>query len=375
MLSSGEAVELRELHRRAYAPGGSLSAADAARLHNLEDKRVAAAMSPEKAQAGDTAAVGGSAGDAVDSGASGDAGPTDDVDRSAGLAVEVTDGADSTDPVGRHGRRGILTRRWFPYAAVGLVLLLGFGIGFVVFGQSIIRSMALSLAVGAEQVRLEAEADFDPGSITALGQAHGATIWHATRDEGENQCLLLTIDERNESACVPNDQFDQLGGGLYASMSLPADDDGDVSGLNVTVVRDVDGRLAVVAQVWSPDEMWDWRSQYSEDELAIIDRIESETGVGGEFLQIVGYDDDRPVWQEFSGPSGCVIVATVGSVERACAEDASAPIVLEVVGPDGTATRYHVTASDTRGPMLTIERVTAAAPDGVIDDTTGEVIE
>ncbi|HWV49346.1 MAG TPA: hypothetical protein VN035_07810, partial [Microbacterium sp.] len=269
----------------------------------------------------------------------------------------------------------IRTRRWFPYAAVGLVLLIGFGIGFVVFGQSVMRSIALSLAVGAEQVQLEAEGDYDPGSITPLGQSHGATIWHATRGEGKNHCLVITLEDRVEPVCVPGDQLNQPGGGLYASMDLPPDDDGGVSGLNVTVTRDIDGELAVVAQVWDSYDVWDWRAQYTEDELAIVDRIESETGVDGEFLQIVGYDGDRPVWQEFSSTRACVIVAVVGSVERACADEASAPAVLAIEHPDGTVTHYLVTTSDTRGPTLTIERIPAPAPalDAAIDDRTGDV--
>lgn len=402
--------ELRELRAKAYGPDGELTDAEARRLQELQalvrgaateraastaatavpaaDRRNAAGErrgvpSPSGASRDDDAVHsagvgrGGNADADVDMSGVRDprhaAAATSDAGSEDALAGSDTDDAASTGLAGQDSRRGIRTRRWFPYAAVGLVLLIGFGIGFVVFGQSVMRSIALSLAVGAEQVQLEAEGDYDPGSITPLGQSHGATVWHATRGEGKNHCLVITLEDRVEPACVPGDQLNQPGGGLYASMDLPPDDDGGVSGLNVTVTRDIDGELAVVAQVWDSYDVWDWRAQYTEDELAIVDRIESETGVAGEFLQIVGYDGDRPVWQEFSSTRACVIVAVVGSVERACADEASAPAVLEIANPDGTSTRYHVTTSDTRGPTLTIERGSAPGADAAIDDRTGDV--
>ncbi|WP_406246330.1 hypothetical protein ACI7YT_14395 [Microbacterium sp. M] len=380
--------ELRELRAKAYGPGGGLTDAEARRLEELEAlvRGTTPAPTPQADSAAGDAAVDGSASvpqwtDPQGSGAAADVclrtGPDATGDRNADAgdleAAGESRGSGESPETAKPGIRGILTRRWFPYAAVGLALLIGFGVGLAVFGQAVMQSVALSLAAGAEQAELEAEGSYDPGSITPLGQSHGATIWHATRDEGKNHCLVITLEDRIEPACVPGDQLSQPGGGLYASMNLPADGDGDVSGLNVTVIRDINDDLAVVAHVWDSNDVWDWRSQYSEDELAIVDRIESETGVGGEFLQIVGYDGDRPVWQEFSGPSACVIVAVVGSVERACAQDASSPVVLEVANPDGTSTSYRVTTSDTRGPTLTIERASAPGMDAAIDDRTGDV--
>ncbi|WP_460797164.1 hypothetical protein [Microbacterium sp. GXF0217] len=383
--------ELRDLRAKAYGPGGRLTDAEARRLQELEALvRGTGAERPGGADANavplpDGRPAGGDAPDSLPSGgapvpagaraegiawtadSAGDAGSDD---RAA--AAEAAE-ADATAPAEDGARRGIRTRRWFPYAAVGLVLLIGFGIGFVVFGQSVLRSVALSLAVGAEQVALEADGDYDPGSITPLGQSHGATIWRATRDEGEEQCLLLTLDEQSESNCVPSEQFGQQNGGLYASLNMSAGEGDDASELSVSVVRDIHGDLVVVAQVYDPNESWDWRSQYTEEELAIVDRIESETGISGESLQLVGYDGDRPVWQDYSGSSACVIVAVVGSVERACADDANATVVLEIANPDGTVTGYRVTMSDRRGPMLTIERESSAGTDAAIDDKTGDV--
>ncbi|MFB7250929.1 hypothetical protein [Microbacterium sp. NPDC056234] len=368
MTDSIDDGELRDLRAKAYGPGGELTDAEARRLDELQGSaRRAAAESSVTAAA---EPVPDRHGDGI---------PPQPVDAAE---VRTPDGEPGTEPESGvagpdarpqpAGLRGLLKRRWFPVAAVGVALLVGVGIGFVAFGQDIVRSIALSLSVGAEQVELEADGDYDPGSITPIGQSHGVTIWHATRQDGEDRCVVLTIGDRVERTCIPSSQFGEQGAGLYASMNLPADDAGDASGLNVSVGQDIGGDLVVIANVWTP-EMWDWRSQYTEDELAIIDRIERATGIGGEGLQIVGYDDDRPIWLEYTGTGKCVIVAVVDGVERACTQHADEDVTLEIADADRGVARYHVAISSSRGPTLTIERVPAQGIDVSIDDTTEDV--
>ncbi|WP_243230542.1 hypothetical protein [Microbacterium sp. CIAB417] len=368
MLSPEESAELRELQRKAYAPGAEPSDADAARLRALEERRVAPPAPADSSRGGDDegSAV---AESPVDGAASPGAAPA----HAAGGTGEEVDRAKPAEHEAHAPEEQAARprwRRWVPYAAIGLALLVGFGVGFAVFGQTVVRSIALSLAVGAEQAELEASDDYDPGSITAVGQAHGVTIWHATRGEGAEQCVIVTHDAGRDGGCATSAEFEDRSSGLYASVILSGDGDEAGAQLSVSLARTVDGELAVIAEVWTQD-MWDWRSQYTEDELAILERIERETGVDGGVLQIVGYDDTTPVWLEYSGVGVCAIVVAE-DVERACADDPAAPVVLEVRAADGGVTAYHVSESSMRGPVLTIER-TPAVVDVTIDDTTGDV--
>lgn len=378
--------ELRELRAKAYGPGGGLTDAEARRLAELEAlvRGTTPAPTPPADSAAGDAAVDDSAsvpqrtdpqGFRTAGGERLRTGPDAVDDRDAvdlERAGEPRGSGESPGPA-KTGLRGILKRRWFPYATAGLALLIGFGVGFAVFGQAVRQSVALSLAAGAERAELETEGAYDPGSITPLDQTHGATIWHATRQDGDTQCLLLTAGERSEGTCIPTEQFDEQGAGLYAAIALPADEQGDTSSLNVSVVRGLDGDLDVTAQTMVWGLTWDWRSQYTEDELSIIDRIERETGIGGESLQIVGYDGDRPIWLEYTDAGKCVIVAVVDGVERACTQHADEDVTLEVTEGDSGVTRYHVAIPSLRGPTLTIERVPAPGVDAEIDDRTGDV--
>lgn len=386
MLSSGETAQLRELQRRAYAPGGALTDAEARRLEELQ--ALARGVTPALTTPADTSEGGDAAdGDAAawqpfdprisrevdQEGLRFESEALDDRDIDAGDLERAGEGSGESPARAKVGLRGILKRRWFPYASVAFALLIGFCVGFAVFGQAAVQAVALSLAAGAEQAELETEGVYDPGSITPLDQVLGATIWHATRQDGDTQCLLLTAGDRSESTCIPTDQFDEQGAGLHAAIALPADEEGDTSSLNVGVVRGLDGELDVTAQRMTWALTWDWRSQYTEDELSIIDRIERETGIGGEALQIVGYDGDRPIWLEYIDSGKCVIVAVVDGVERACTQHADEDVTLEIAEGDGGVTRYHVAIPNLRGPTLTIERVPAPVLDPGIDDRTGDV--
>ncbi|UYO96332.1 hypothetical protein OED01_12065 [Microbacterium sp. M28] len=365
--------ELRELREKAYGPGGELTAAEAERLEELQAR--ARGTAPARAastelEAGHHDEAPAQASRTIDPPAAGST-----VFREPESLDEPEEGTD-TEPADTRaasaGLRGISKRRWFPFAAVAVALLLGFGAGFAVFGQSVVRSIALSIAVGAEQAALEEAGDYDPGSITPIGQSHGATVWNATRQDGEMQCVVITRDTSEANGCHPTDQIEENGFWLGTSLDIPETEGSPAGSLDVSLVRDVDGDITMVSRFWTADR-WDWRAQYTASELAYIDRIESETGIPGETLQIVGYDDETPIWLEYTGMGTCILVAVIDGVDRACTQYADEDVTLEIAGPDGTVTRYQVTVSSSRGPLLTIERVPAPGVDTGIDDRTGDV--
>ncbi|MGF6823939.1 hypothetical protein M2317_002864 [Microbacterium sp. ZKA21] len=374
-MTDADAAELDELRAKAYGPDGELTDAQARRLDELQERARGAAPTVDASTdpgAVDAAAavLQPSAPETSETSAEGER-----LRAESNLAESDGDAAAEQDVLAHAaGVRGIVARRWFPYAAVGIALLLGFGVGFAVFGQEVLRSVALSLSVGAERAELEARGEYDPGSITPLEQVREATIWHVTRDDGDTQCVLVTVEDRRERACTSTDQFDNHGAGLYAGISLPADVESESSGLNVNVVRALDGDLDVAVQLWTPG-MWEWRSQYTEDELATLDRIERETGISGESVELIGYDGDRPIWVEYLSTGTCIIAALDVTVERACADHPNDPetATLEVDVGDGWVTTYRLSAHDVRPLTLTIERIPAMGPDGAGDETTGDI--
>ena len=362
--------ELRELRAKAYGPGGELTAAEAERLEELQalargTTAHAASAEPDVGQ--DAPAHANLTIDPPAADSTVFRGPESLDDPEEGADVDPADA-----PVEPVGLRGILKHRWFPFAAVAVALLLGFGAGFAVFGQSVVRSIALSIAVGAEQAALEEAGDYDPGSIRPIGQSHGATVWNATRQDGEMQCVVITRDTSEANGCHPTDQIEENGFWLGTSLDIPETEGSPAGSLDVSLVEDVDGDITMVSRFWTADR-WDWRAQYTESELAYIDRIESETGIPGETLQIVGYDDETPIWLEYTGMGTCILVAVIDGVDRACTQYADEDVTLEIAGPDGNVTRYQVTVSSSRGPLLTIERAPAPGADAGIDDRTGDV--
>lgn len=378
-MTEADAVELDELRAKAYGPRGGLTDAEARRLEELQAlTRETTQRAPRVRSTADASTDSGADRDALlrepsDPEGSGTSGEDEPLPAESDLVETDSDSAAEPDARARPaGLRGILDRRWFPYAAVGFALVLGFGVGFAVFGQEVVRSVALSLSVAAEQTELEARGEYDPGSIRPLDRVREATIWHATRDDGERQCVIVTVEERFERACVPADQFDEHRASLYAGISLPAEEESEADGLNVNVVRASDGDLDVHVQIWTPG-MWDWRSHYTEDELGIIERIEDETGVAGESLELIGYDGDRPIWVEYTGAGACII-AVVDAVERACSDHPKDPeTAMLQIADDGWITIYRVSAHDLRPASLTIERAPVPGVDGTIDDTTGDI--
>ena len=348
MLTPEESAELRGLQRRAYAPDGGLSTVDAARLRELEARRVRQAGPPAESSSTvpHTTQVDGEFGSDVPLvGTAGASDPQTPAD-------EATAAGDSDPEPPARGVRMLLRQPWLPAAVAGVALLAGFGIGAFVNSDAI-TTFAVAAANAGQRADLEATEDYDPGSVVAVAEDHGAVIWRATQAQGERQCIVVTFDERSEHQCVASEDLETNGAWVVsASIPLPAEGDRARETLNASLLQDVRGRITVVTQLWSA-EGWDWRSQYTPEELTVVDRLEDE-GFTGQNLQILGYDGTTPVWLDYSGRL-CVIVATPDRTDQACDEDGQQSVRLTVPADEGS-TDYVVTETETRGPVLTIER-------------------
>ncbi len=262
-----------------------------------------------------------------------------------------------------------------PLVAV-LAVFVGLGAGWLAFERD-----AILPGMTAEQQEtltgLEASGTLDPGSVRLLGSKHGADVWEATRDEGALTCLVLTKTPAQQShAC---DEWRDDGAGLGVQTSLSFEEDGEQFMVWAVLVENIDGERVAIIQRQSSDETWDWRSQYTESELAVVDQLEAG-GFDGEWLQLVGYDGEQPIWVH-QAERGCVLVVqNDGTIAQECSEailDIDQTIDLALPG-----VTYSVRNTANRGMTLTIVRTpgidavrcdTETGTCESIDDKTGEV--
>ncbi|MFD5224662.1 hypothetical protein ACFWHT_03485 [Microbacterium sp. NPDC058342] len=326
----------RELEHRAYAPGGSLTDAEAQELRELSIRHVVA-----PAPAPSTPAP---------------AGPTPLKAESVGapealLLREPDDPAQdsSSERDGRSERPRRARRLLVPILAI-LLVLAGLAVGRVAFGQP------GDPAMGAQQqdawAKIEASGEYDPGSVQLLGSKYGVDVWSATKQDQKIECVLLTRGEGPSAGCRSGAQEDQ---GLDLQVSLDYSEGDDDYMVWVNVTDDITGAPAVMFQRDSMTEEWDWRATFDDDELAIIEELEA-AGFAGDGLSIVGYDAGVAVWL-YQREKTCVLAPIDGAVLQNCGEllaDSDRPLALTVEG-----TEYQVRASSNEGNTLTIVRPSA----------------
>lgn len=393
MPDSAEGSRRRELQRRAYAPGGGLTDAEAEELQTLTDRAGARRRELQRrafaagggltdAEADELRALSAPEPDPEpdpERVTSPDVPDPDAPDGSLSLSQGMEPEDESLSPVGSAGvSKGLskapdrARRRWLAPLAAAVALLLGFGAGWLVFGRGDEPSMT------AEQrdtwVQLEGGNDYDSGSVDLIGAQYGVDAWHATKQDGEHECLVLTGGERRpQASCLPAERERNA---YDLQMSTNLEEDGDTISIWAMLTEDVKGEAVVIMQRQNTSEMWDWRSGYSEEELPIAEFLDSK-GYDGDSLQLLGYDGDMPVWLHQYDRT-CLLVATATElIAEACGElDANTNIDVALPG-----SVYSVRWTDMRGPSLTIIR-NAAAGESVeclecptIDDKTGTVRE
>ncbi len=363
MLDAADAARRRELQRRAFAPGGALTPAEAQELRELDARGtstppelVAAAPSPEPADRPVISPVPGHApdGDAADQQRSvdvndadaahgaGDPTPTADADGVAAAPSQPS----SSEVSGRGARR-----RWLLPVVAGLAVLLGFGGGWLAFARGD-GAPAMSEKQQEVWTRIEASGTYDPGSVQLVGDKYGVSVWEATKNGSTTDCLILTRGDDEKTGCVLPEQADSAY--YYGPQTgLEYRDGDDAYMLWATFVEDVSGERRVVVQRQSTSETWDWRSQYDEAELTTAEMLVA-AGFDGEFLQIIGYDGEVPVWLYESERTCLLVERAEGGIAEQCGTlmyDSEPTLELEVPGAT-----YSVHASSTRGYDLTIVR-------------------
>lgn len=316
-----DADELRALQRRAYGREGTLTRAEAARLRELQQASPSVAGDPVPvlfdALAGTS--VPGRESDhrrrieqqpgvvAVD-----DAQTAQDADASGatGASTSVTEAARVPE---LPALRVLLRRHWrlITVASV-LLLVIGFGLSWLVFGPS---STAVALTADEQNRRatLEVESDFDPGTLRAVGKDEdsGAIAWLGTKGSGDLTCAVIDVGEATQSQCQRTSDFEEVGINVQVMLAGEAIDDATATftTVNAYIVLATDGRPMASMQQW--DSSSSILAQFAGDERT---RAEELVAQGFEMnLSIVGYFHEEPVWManrygETVEPETCLIV-------------------------------------------------------------------
>lgn len=195
MLTAEESAELRTLQARAYGQDAELSAADAARLRELERRSDAEAFRDDAEPLAAAAAW-----------------PVTAPSTAGASSLEHAElagtRASSDSPATR--RPGI--RPWIAVLAVIVVFALGAGFGWMLFGQPDRSSIGLTQEQRARGAEIVANGTYDANSLRAMIEREGVMVWLATTDAGESLCLIVDDGADATAACNDEDRvaFDGL---------------------------------------------------------------------------------------------------------------------------------------------------------------------
>jgi len=391
MMDAADAARRRELQRRAYAPGGRLTDAEAAELRALDERALDERDRSERdrmpidapptredvvppAEADAAPAAGAPAQHPTPQHPTHTPGAdTPDVGRDPGNGP--TSGVSAPDAVPASEDPARVRRPWMRVTLVGvLAVLLGLGAGWLVFGRE--AAPVMSAAQSEVFAKLQDSGDYDPGSIALLGDKYDVSVWGATKDGSTSRCLVLTHAKQTTASCVDAKTYEESNPENPLQVNMQYREDETDFMLWAGYTQGIDGRRVVVMQRFDQNTQWDWRSQYTTEELAVVDKL-VEQGFDGEFLQIVGYDGPVPVWL-YQGDRTCVIAQQDDTFAQACGElvyDSGMSLDLAVPG-----VTYSVLAPANRNPLLTILRTSPSITCDVdtgycasVDDTTGDL--
>ncbi|MGB3376204.1 MAG: hypothetical protein WBA87_13820, partial [Microbacterium sp.] len=246
-------------------------------------------------------------------------------------------------------------RRWLLPVIAVVVLLTGFA-----FGRFVLGSGADSVPMNTSQqdawAKLEGADTYVPGSVTLLGSKYGADVWTAHRKETDVECMILTRADDKAEACG---MLEPEQGDFNLQATLAYTDDGVSYSLYATAARDMLGNPISVLQRYANEE-WDWRSTFSDAELATVHTLEA-AGFDGASLSIIGYDGDVPVWV-YQNERYCMMIVRDDVVAQQCSQfGADSSQTLTLNGGDAV---YSVQTSENRGPVLTVTRIPGITTEG-----------
>lgn len=341
MLHESESAELRALQVRAYGRDGGLTEDDAARLRELESMRVEPAVTVRAAPAA------GQGADAVDMPRSAEGslplrvesvvtGPP--IGHPAGSAAgsPAVEDAGGQQPLGARGLRTAVRRHWkAAIAASAALLVIGLGAGWALFGQSG-DAVALTSEQQQRRAELQAEGEFDPGSLRAIGQDEDVLLWYATKEQGATICITLDAAGKSADQCQPASEIENGNAiGLSANITAPGDGTESPEDIWASAARTMNGEVVGIIQRWRADQN-SWLSQFQGDERERAEELIDE-GFEEYSFSVVGYFRDAPVWraQRFENDDiqDCLIVDAVEGVEcRASGDSQSSGDGIEARG-------------------------------------------
>lgn len=339
MLQESDSAELRALQAKAYGRDGGLTEVDAARLRELESLRV----EPHGGGRADVEVATEPGSGMADAPPTAQDPPLADAEAPAAEApaADMSPAASAQQPaegrrrIGTTGLRAAFRQHWKAAVAASAVLLtIGLGAGWAIFGQS--GGVALTSEQQERRAELQAEGGFDPGSLRAIGQDENALVWYATKDEGETICLTLDAEGKSADQCQPAADLDNGNGiGISASVTASGEDAESPEQIWASAARAMNGEVVGIIQRWRSDEN-SWLSQFQGDERERAEQLIDE-GYEEYSFSVVGYFRDAPVWhaQRFESDEiqDCLIVDAVQAVEcRAAGDGQSSADGIEVSG-------------------------------------------
>ncbi|WP_313355761.1 hypothetical protein [Microbacterium sp.] len=356
MLNQAESSRRRELQRRAFAVDGGANDAELAELRELDARAAADAVVAPAAIP--TVRDSASAPQQRDHDQPlNEQGLVEHGLIEQGLLDPPQDAPDEHEPSAPAG--GAVPRRRRPsipllVLSTLIALLLGIGGGWMLLNRDSTPTMSAEQAKAMAEI--EKTARFDPGSMTYLGEQYDASLWRATSKNGEEICLAIHVIDRNGHQCMsPTDEDTPFAQPVGVSLNRS---DGDVQwSYWATLVTDITGREVLIVQRYDMAAGFDWEAQYTEDERRYIRVLEAD-GIDPTSLQIIGYDDDVPIFLSQDG-STCILVSDPAN--DAVAKDCDPSDGVYSLQVDDV--RYEMHESNSRGPTLTIIRT---------PDSTGE---
>lgn len=374
-------MELRALQHRAYGRGGALTEADAARLRELEARRIVPTAEPGHAEASVVTTNAGTdelrrevAEDDGDAATSGEKLPSGEVSDAA------PDPPRAPEPLADRIRQrfgdGIYALRAKPWARrprviVGaligaLVLAFGFGLTFP-------RTPVVALHETAEQQDRRAAIvaqyeDLDEGSLVLIAARGVGTLWYATSSDEQLRCAIVDNSDLMQQQCMRPGDGRTDGLQIFLDPANP-----EVPGYFGQVAFSVEGlpigSLQELAGFTSVNT-----SLLTEEEQRFFDGLAEQGYAPG--AQILGYLDDEPIWLAYAagGSQACLLyddplsemqvscdevsgVVTSASRDGAAGSDARLPLSFRTVSAQtGEAVLVEMFATGFGGFSLTITR-------------------
>ncbi|MDF2507439.1 MAG: hypothetical protein K0Q52_1298 [Microbacterium sp.] len=359
MLGPEESTELRSLQARAYGRDSALTATEAERLRELEDRRVApvAERAPgeqpvARARIDDGASAATSADDDQDGA---------DADDARDPAVDE-EGADADEPSSApstwRSLLSLLRTSWRPIAlATVAVLAVGVGVGWLAFGRSGAEAVELTAEQQGWQDDLLADGVYDPGSIRPLAVEEGAVIWTATKGGQERTCLILGTGDATVPTCERTERIAATG--IYGSISVKGEG-GLQREVSAQLLFTASGEPAAAVSTYEYDPTESGVTYANEKESETAARL-SEDGFDASSLWVVGYDRDVPIWtgQQTESRNHCLIYdgstdeAPVACADPETMQDQASNLVLTVVDTEtGGTTSVEMMSSSGPGYLV-----------------------